>query len=63
MNNMGRIRALVTKWITENLLNWHPVFECITHKVRHHIDTNCTDDHDEWMTVTVMRKCHRLHSA
>ena len=38
------------------LFIWHPDYECITHKVRHHAEVNYTDDTDEWIAVSVMKK-------
>jgi ubiquinone/menaquinone biosynthesis C-methylase UbiE len=41
------------------LFTWHPDYECMTHKVRHHSDASYTDDQDEWVAVSVLRKCQR----
>ena len=38
------------------LFNWHPDFECMTHKIRHHSDAGYTDDQDEWIAVSTLRK-------
>lgn len=38
---------------------WHPDYECMTHKIRHHGETSYTDDPDEWVAVSVLRKCQR----
>jgi hypothetical protein len=38
------------------LFNWHPDFECMTHKIRHHSDGGYTDDQDEWIAVSTLRK-------
>ena len=38
------------------LFTWHPDYECVTHKVRHHAEVNYTDDADEWVAISVMRK-------
>ena len=39
-----------------SLFSWHPDYECITHKIRHHGEMSYTDDPDEWVAVSVMRK-------
>ena len=39
------------------LFDWHPDYECITHKVSHHGEARHTDDPDEWVAVSVLRKC------
>lgn len=38
------------------LFTWHPDYECMTHKVRHHVEANYTDAPDEWVAVSVLRK-------
>ena len=38
------------------LFTWHPHYECMTHKVRHHGDVRYIDDPDEWVAVSVLRK-------
>lgn len=38
------------------LFTWHPVYECMTHKVRHHSEKSYTDNPDEWVAVSVLRK-------
>lgn len=45
------------------LFTWHPDYECITHKVRHHIDARYTDNQDEWTAVSVLRKYRKDLSA
>ena len=45
------------------LFIWHPDYECITQKVRHHIDAGYTDDQDEWTAVSVLRKFKKDLSA
>lgn len=42
-----------------NLFTWHPDYVCMTHKIRDHGETNHTDLPDEWVAVSVMRKCQR----
>lgn len=41
------------------LFAWHPDYECITHKVRHHSDASYTDAADEWVAISVLRKLQR----
>ena len=41
------------------LFTWHPDYECMTHKVRLHGEESYTDDPDEWVAVSVLRKCRR----
>lgn len=39
------------------LFTWHPAYECMTHKVRaHHKEKTYTDDPQEWVAVSVLRK-------
>lgn len=39
-----------------NLFIWHPFYECFKHKVLHHSKLSYTDDIDEWIAVSVLRK-------
>lgn len=41
------------------LFTWHPDYECMTHKIRHHAEVGYTDDPDEWVAVSVLRKYTR----
>ena len=41
------------------LFNWHPSYECMTHKVRHHSEGGYTDEQDEWVAVSILRKHHK----
>jgi ubiquinone/menaquinone biosynthesis C-methylase UbiE len=41
------------------LFNWHPDYECITHKLRHHGERSFTDEQDEWVAVSILRKHHK----
>lgn len=41
-----------------SLFTWHPNYECLTHKVRHHHNLIYTDDKGEWISVSVLRKFH-----
>jgi ubiquinone/menaquinone biosynthesis C-methylase UbiE len=45
------------------LFTWHPDYECMTHKVRHHSEASYTDAQDEWVAVSVLRKCQRELNA
>ena len=45
------------------LFNWHPDYACMTHKVRHHSEGGYTDDQDEWMAVSILRKHHKEINA
>jgi ubiquinone/menaquinone biosynthesis C-methylase UbiE len=45
------------------LFTWHPDYECITHKIRHHENAGYTDAPDEWVAVSVLRKCWREPGA
>ena len=38
------------------LFDWNPNYICMTHKVRHHVENTYTDDPQEWVAVSVMRK-------
>lgn len=38
------------------LFDWHPAYECTTHRVRHHETGLHTDDPDEWVALSVLRK-------
>lgn len=39
-----------------SLFTWHPDYECMTHKIRHHDHLSYTDDQGEWTSVSVIRK-------
>ncbi|MFZ4536856.1 class I SAM-dependent methyltransferase [Propionivibrio sp.] len=41
------------------LFNWHPDYECMTHKLRHHSEAGYTDEQDEWIAVLTLRKHHK----
>jgi ubiquinone/menaquinone biosynthesis C-methylase UbiE len=38
------------------LFTWHPDYECMTHKVRHHSEGGHTDERDEWVAISILRK-------
>jgi len=46
-----------------SLFTWHPDYECVTHKVRHHGEANYTDAPDEWVAISVLRKHQREPNA
>lgn len=46
-----------------SLFTWHPDYECMTHKVRHHGEANYTDVPDEWVAISVLRKHQRELNA
>lgn len=39
-----------------NLFTWHPACTCFRHTVRHHTTGSYTDEVDEWVAVSVLRK-------
>jgi hypothetical protein len=39
-----------------SLFNWHPDYEFMTHKVRHLSEAGYTDEQDEWIAVSTLRK-------
>jgi len=39
-----------------NLFTWHPFYECYKHKVMHHSTLALTDEIDEWISISVLRK-------
>jgi ubiquinone/menaquinone biosynthesis C-methylase UbiE len=41
------------------LFVWHPDYTCLTHSVRHHIDNSYTDELQDWVAVSVIRKNSR----
>jgi ubiquinone/menaquinone biosynthesis C-methylase UbiE len=41
------------------LFNWHPDYACMTHKIRHHSERGYTDDQDEWIAVSILRRHHQ----
>lgn len=45
------------------LFTWHPDYVCMTHKIRHHVESSYTDVSDEWVAVSVLRKCRRETGA
>lgn len=47
------------KMDNRRLFDWHPDYECLAHEVRHHASGDFTDDPDEWVAVSVLRKRRR----
>ena len=45
------------------LFTWHPAYECMTHKIRHHSEFSYTDDPEEWVSVSVLRKGNKDKAA
>lgn len=45
------------------LFSWHPDYVCMTHKVRHHGEQSYTDNPEEWVAVSVLRKCQKDFNA
>ena len=45
------------------LFTWHPDYECMTHKIRHHSEKSYTDVSDEWVAVSVLRKFQEVSGA
>ncbi len=42
------------------LFNWHPDYECMTHKLQQHNKSGFTDEQDEWIAVSILRKHHKV---
>ena len=38
------------------LFDWNPNYICMTHKVRHHVDNTYTDEVQEWVGLSILRK-------
>ena len=46
------------------LFNWHPDYECMKHTIRSHAEAidgkeSYTDEQDEWMALSILRKHHK----
>jgi ubiquinone/menaquinone biosynthesis C-methylase UbiE len=39
------------------LFCWHPSYTCYTHRVLHHVNHEYTDEPQEWVATSVIRKC------
>ena len=38
------------------LFNWHPDYECVSHRLRGLSDSGYTDEQEEWVTASTLRK-------
>ena len=38
------------------LFDWHPSYECMTHKVRHHVGLGYTDSSNDWIATSILLK-------
>ena len=38
------------------LFDWHPHYECFSHEITHHSKKEMTDDLQEWVSTSVLRK-------
>lgn len=38
------------------LFSWHPAYTCYAHRLRHHGQNGFTDDPQEWVATSIMRK-------
>lgn len=38
------------------MFNWHPAFTCYDHRLAHHGKNGLTDDPEEWVATSIMRK-------
>lgn len=43
-----------------SLFSWHPSYECFSHDITHHGTDGYTDDTNEWVALSVMRKKNLL---
>ena len=41
------------------LFDWHPDYACLTHNVRHHSKLEYTDEQNEWVAISILRKYQR----
>ncbi|WP_428995768.1 class I SAM-dependent methyltransferase [Lamprobacter modestohalophilus] len=39
-----------------SLFSWHPSYTCYKHEILHHMDSCFTDDPQEWVALSVLRK-------
>lgn len=42
------------------LFDWHPAYTCYAHRLNHHGQSGFTDDSQEWVATSVMRKKVRI---
>lgn len=45
------------------LFDWNPFYTCMTHKVRHHVDNSYTDNLQEWVSLSILRKMQLENSV
>jgi len=38
------------------LFDWHPAYTCYQHRVGHHVQSGYTDEQQEWVAISVLRK-------
>ena len=39
------------------MFSWHPSYVITDHRLRHHADRSHTDDPNEWVAATILRRC------
>lgn len=44
------------------MFTWHPAYVVADHRLRHHVDDSYTDDPDQWVAASVIRRCDSLVS-
>jgi ubiquinone/menaquinone biosynthesis C-methylase UbiE len=42
------------------LFSWNPDYSVYSHRVAHHLGDVFTDDHQEWVATSVLRKCQQI---
>ena len=45
------------KYNTPLMFDWHPSYVVMDHYIRHHSKRNYTDEAQEWVSATVLRRC------
>jgi ubiquinone/menaquinone biosynthesis C-methylase UbiE len=43
------------------LFDWHPAYTCYSHRLNRHEDSRYTDDRQEWVATSVMRKMEEIN--
>lgn len=38
------------------LFSWHPAYQCLFHEILHHETHTLTDDQDQWVAISLLRK-------
>jgi ubiquinone/menaquinone biosynthesis C-methylase UbiE len=41
------------------LFDWHPAYTCLSHEITHHVNGQFTDEPNEWVALSVLRKNSR----